>query len=230
MPHDVEWGGLGRGESPTQQRRNVLERRLKEAPRTKPGTAFEYSNVGYVVAGLMAEQVTGQPWDRLMRERLFDPMGMTTAGFGPPGTRGGLSEPWGHIEHDGKLEPSQLDNPAVLGPAATVHVALPDWAKFALLHLRGELNEAPLLEPATFQTLHTPPDGSIYAGGWGVGYQRGARGRLLTHDGSNTLWYVSVQIITARNLVLLAATNKGGDAAAKACHEALEQLAPPGRA
>ena len=53
-----------------------------------------------------------------------------------------------------------------LGPAATVHVAIPDWAKFALLHLRGERGEASLLEPATFRVLHTPAAGSEYAGGW----------------------------------------------------------------
>jgi CubicO group peptidase (beta-lactamase class C family) len=226
LPHDVDWDSLGRGRglSQTQQRRRLLERTLKEAPGSKPGTTFAYSNAGYMLAGLMAEQVTGQPWEDLMRARLFEPLGMSTAGFGPPGARGQLNEPWGHRDEDGKVVPHQMDNPPSLGPAGTVHVSLPDWAKFALLHLRGDRGDALLLDPDTFRVLHTPPAGSPYAGGWGIYAQRGDRRRMLTHDGSNTLWYAAIRIATARNVVLLAATNQGGDAAEKAFHEAVEEL------
>ena len=226
LPHDVPMWQLGRDLSPTEQRRNLLERRLKEAPGSKPGTEFLYSNVGYAVAGLMAEQVTGRPWEELMRERLFEPMGMVTAGFGPPGSPGQVDEPWGHREEAGKTEPTQADNPPSLGPAATVHVAIPDWAKFALLHLRGDLGEATLLEPATFRMLHTPPAGSEYAGGWYVYDSAWAGGRALMHNGSNTLWFATVWIAPARNFALLVAANQGGDGAAKACEEAVVSLIP----
>jgi CubicO group peptidase (beta-lactamase class C family) len=229
LPHDVDWGGGGRGLSSTQQRRRLLERKLKEAPGSKPGTTFAYSNAGYMLAGLMAEQVTGQPWEALMRTRLFEPLGITSAGFGPPGLPGRLDEPWGHRAEDGKVTPVQGDNPASLGPAGTVHVSLADWAKFAQLHLRGNRGDALLVEPDTFRVLHTSPAGSPYAGGWGVYTYSGDRRRvMLAHDGSNTLWYAVIRIATARNLILLAATNQGGDAAEQACHEVVEKLMAPG--
>jgi CubicO group peptidase (beta-lactamase class C family) len=226
LPPNVEWWRLGRRQSTTQQRRNLLERELKEAPSSKPGTAFLYSNVGYALAGLMAEQVTRRAWEDLMRQRLFEPMGMDTAGFGCPGRPGRMDQPWGHSEHDGNVEPSQSDNAPSLGPAGTVHVSIPDWAKFALLHLRGDRGEATLLQPATFRVLHTPPEGSTYAGGWGV-YDQGG-GRVLSHDGSNTMWYASILIAPARSLAILVATNQGGDIASRACSEAVRELIPLG--
>lgn len=44
--------------------------------RFQPGTAWEYSNTNYELAGLVAERVTGKPLARLFREVIFDPLGM----------------------------------------------------------------------------------------------------------------------------------------------------------
>ncbi|HMQ24455.1 MAG TPA: serine hydrolase domain-containing protein, partial [Acidimicrobiales bacterium] len=41
-----------------------------------PGTAFEYSNTGYFLLGLVVERATGQPYREVLSERLFDPLGM----------------------------------------------------------------------------------------------------------------------------------------------------------
>jgi CubicO group peptidase (beta-lactamase class C family) len=226
LPHDVDWSRLSRRQalSPTQQRRGLLEQTLKEAPESKPGTSQAYSNAGYMLAGLMAEQVTNEPWETLMRARLFEPLGMASAGFGPSGSPGQVDEPWGHHERNGKVEPVQRDNPPSFGPAGTVHVSIPDWAKFALLHLRADRGDALLLEPETFRVLQTPPAGMPYAAGWGVYNRHGSRGHLLAHDGSNTYWFAVIRIAPVRNLTFLAATNQGGDVAEKACHEVLEEL------
>jgi CubicO group peptidase (beta-lactamase class C family) len=219
MPPNVDWWHLGRDRSPTRQRKYLLENRLKEAPASKPGTDFLYSNVGYAVAGLMAERVTGRSWEDLMRTRLFEPTDMRSAGFGPPGALGQVDQPWGHSEENGMVVPRRMDNAPSLGPAGTVHVSIPDWAKFALLHLRGDRGDAPLLEPASFRVLHTPAAGSGYAAGWGV-HDPGGPGRALTHAGSNTMWYATILVAPVRNVAILTATNQGGEAAAKACAEA----------
>ncbi|HET7093437.1 MAG TPA: serine hydrolase domain-containing protein, partial [Thermomicrobiales bacterium] len=44
-----------------------------------PGAAFLYSNVGYKALGLVLEAVTGKPYRTIVRERIFDPLGMTDA-------------------------------------------------------------------------------------------------------------------------------------------------------
>jgi CubicO group peptidase (beta-lactamase class C family) len=48
-----------------------------------PGTAFEYSCVGYLVAGLLAERVTGEPLAELVRDRVCRPLGLTDTGYLP---------------------------------------------------------------------------------------------------------------------------------------------------
>jgi CubicO group peptidase (beta-lactamase class C family) len=224
LPHDGPWWFLGRNRSTTDQRRMLLTGMLKTAPESKPGTKYAYSNVGYALAGLMAEQVTGKPWEQLMRERLFTPLAMATAGFGPPGKPGRLDEPWGHREVDGKIQAVQEDNAPALGPAGTVHTSVPDWAKFAALHLRGAQGKARLLKPATFRTLHTPPPGEQYAGGWFVLDRSWAGGPALMHSGSNTSWYATVWLAPRRDFGTLVATNQGGESAAAACDDATGAL------
>jgi D-alanyl-D-alanine carboxypeptidase len=45
-------------------------------PRFPPGEGFQYSDTGYVVLGILLEQVTGQPLHAVYREVVFEPLGM----------------------------------------------------------------------------------------------------------------------------------------------------------
>jgi len=96
--------------------------------------------------------------------------------------------------------------------------------KFAALHLRGAEGKARLLKPATFRTLHTPPPGCDYAGGWTVGERSWAGRWTLSHNGSNTYWYASIWIIPALDLATLVVTNQAGSAAETACEDATQEL------
>ncbi len=44
-----------------------------------PGSEWRYSNIGYVVIQLLLEDLTGKPLPRLMREVVFEPLGMKTS-------------------------------------------------------------------------------------------------------------------------------------------------------
>ena len=46
------------------------------APTFQPGTRFEYSNLGFDVAALVIERVTGQKYDAFLKERFFSRLGM----------------------------------------------------------------------------------------------------------------------------------------------------------
>ncbi|MFO0951112.1 MAG: serine hydrolase domain-containing protein [Isosphaeraceae bacterium] len=224
LPHDGPWWQLGRGKTTTQQRRVLLTRMLSQAPLSRPGTKYEYSNVGYALAGLMAEHVTGRSWEDLMRRRLFEPLGMTTAGFGVPGVGTKVDEPWGHRGAPGDVRPVRADNAPALGPAGTVHASISDWAKFAALHVQAARGKPRLLQAATFRKLQTPSKGSDYAGGWYIGERSWAGGTTLMHKGSNTSWYCSVWLAPARDLAVLVASNQGDGPVDAACDEATEAL------
>lgn len=205
-----------------QQRLAVIELVLHDKPKTAPGTKFQYSNAGYIIAGAVCEQATGKAWEELMRELLFRPLGMTTAGFGPPGKVGAVDEPWGHTVKDKhKLQPltpnADADNPAVLGPAGTVHCSMSDWARYAMLHLGGG---PPLLKPESLKALHTPRPGEDFAYGWYVL----SRGSALIHDGSNNYWYTRIWLVPGSGNAYLTATNRGDDQASAACSAAVASL------
>jgi CubicO group peptidase (beta-lactamase class C family) len=223
LPPNTSWWTLP-GTTPSEQRRALLTTMLQGPPLTWPGSTYAYSNLGYTLAGVMAEQVTSEAWETLMQRRLFEPLGMTSAGFGTPGKRGSVTQPWGHHKDGEDIKPTQQDNAPSIGPAGTVHCSVPDWAKFAALHLAGERGDSKLLKPATLKTLHTPPPACEYAGGWIVVERSWAGGAALNHNGSNTSWYASIWLAPARNFAILVATNQGDTQAERASDQAVTAL------
>ncbi|MBD0297069.1 MAG: serine hydrolase [Bacteroidota bacterium] len=47
----------------------------------EPGTKWNYSNTAYSLLGYIIEKVTNKPYERVVRERIFLPLGMTNSGF-----------------------------------------------------------------------------------------------------------------------------------------------------
>lgn len=126
--------------TPTQQRREYIEAVLSAPPEARPGTKMIYSNDGYVIVGAMLEKISGQDFASLMTERLFKPLHMESAGFGPPGTQDGVDQPWGHTRKLLMPLPMWSDNPPVLSPAGRVHCSLDDLARYAMFHLQDATN------------------------------------------------------------------------------------------
>lgn len=56
--------------------------RIKDKPlEFEPGSKFEYSNSNYEVLGMVIEKVSGEPYAKLLRERLLDPLDMADSGL-----------------------------------------------------------------------------------------------------------------------------------------------------
>jgi CubicO group peptidase (beta-lactamase class C family) len=224
LPHDLAWWDGNRGISVVEQRRDLMSRALRVAPESKPGSAYSYSNTGYVLAGMMSEQAARTPWEDLMKRRIFGPLGMASAGFGPPGTRGKVDHAWGHRATGDLVEAVHEDNPPVMGPAGAVHCSMRDWARFASYHLRGELGGVRLVKPETLKTLHTARAGEEYAGGWLVNDRSWAGGLALSHTGSNTYWFCTIWLAPVRDFAILVACNAAGRPVEDACDEAVSGL------
>jgi CubicO group peptidase (beta-lactamase class C family) len=212
--------------TPTQQRREFIEAVLSQPPEAVPGTTMIYSNQGYAIVGAMLEKITGQDYETLITEKLFQPLHMDTAGFGPPGTKGKVDQPWGHIHKLLLTIPVQADNPPAIAPAGRVHCSLDDLARFAIFHLQRNATNG-LLKSDTLAKLHAPPGMANmasplenYACGWVI-LQRGwAGGTALWHNGSNSMWYIVIWLAPEKNFSVIAATNIAGPDAEQGCDEA----------
>src|SRR5262249_41937699 len=68
----------------TRQRREAVIHVIAQKPASPPGEKYAYSNVGYTMAGAMAETATNMSWEDLVKQEVFEPLGLTGVGFGPP--------------------------------------------------------------------------------------------------------------------------------------------------
>jgi CubicO group peptidase (beta-lactamase class C family) len=221
----ADWQALRAGQdAPQQARRLLLDSVLAKAPAHRPGSSYEYSNLGYMVAGAAIERATADAYEHRMTELVFGPLGMTSAGFGAPGKPGAYDQPCGH-RLDGKelraVDPGPgADNPAAMAPAGTVHCTLRDWAKFAALHLgvlpEAKAGEAPFLREATLALLHEPVEGD-YSCGFAVTTRPWSKGKVLTHNGSNTMWFCVLWLAPAERFGVLVTCNQAGKQAEQAC-------------
>ncbi len=220
VKNPADWGAFGDQEI-KERRLSIIKENLKNTPGLKPGE-FHYSNFGYMIAGCMAEKITGLSWESLIKKRLFDPLGMSSASFGAPNTHDKIDQPWGHSNSwsGNKWQPDQTDNSEALGPAGRVHCNIEDWAKFLSLFLT---DENLVLDKKYLNKLMTPI--GFYAGGWGVVEQKWAGGTILTHNGSNGIWYASVTVAPKLNRTYIVVTNSCDFGSTPGiCNEVLKKL------
>lgn len=199
------------GPEAAEARREAVLAVMAGKPEHAPGTTMLYSNVGYSIAGAMAEAATGEAWSELVRREVFEPLELTGAGFGPPKSPDKtFDQPRGHRVLLGrKLAMSDTDdNTTIMAPSGLVHMTLKDLCTYANEHLRGERGEGKLLSAESYQRLHSPED--RYACGW-VYFENGPGipPPVYWHNGSNTMWYAAVVFIPDANTVVAVTSNDG---------------------
>lgn len=196
-----------------EQRAALATAFLSAPPAGTPGE-FAYGNGNYVIVGAAIERITGQPWEDAMTAEVFTPLGMSSAGFGPPLTNAdGGENAWAHAGAGAArqaLDPTGIaDNPLALGPAGTAHMTLEDYGRFLRVFLS---DGAGWLTPDSVARLVTPVETPppAYAAGWIVTPSRPwAQGRVLAHEGSNTLWHVVAAVAPQADVAFITVVNEG---------------------
>ncbi|MEO8177159.1 MAG: serine hydrolase domain-containing protein [Sphingomicrobium sp.] len=207
------------------QRLDYIEHALAEAPAYVPGSDFGYSNTGFLIAAAIAEKATGKTYETLMREEIFLPLGMTSAGFGATPPR----QPTGH--NAGK--PVGPSNSPMFAPAGNLHMSLKDWARFCLDQLAGSKGRGRLLSRASYRLMQTAQPNGPTGLDWGIQNSiAGRKGPVLVHGGSDGYWFAFVVLFpeTGNGALVIdnASEEMGGDAAAKAAlQKILLTIAPP---
>jgi CubicO group peptidase (beta-lactamase class C family) len=205
-----------------------------------PGEKMVYSNLGYTVAGAIAERISGKTWEELMVERIFTPLGLRSAGLGPQSSPGKADAPLGHQEIAGKivslLAASNGDVPAVYGPAGVAHMSVRDFANWADWNAGQGKRGPALVKPATLKKLHTmvtelppnpdaapgTPGGGKYGLGWGSLNVDWAPYPILYHGGSNGRNLAHIWVDPQRDMAMVVMSN----IATRKANEAFFALAP----
>ena len=197
----------------TLARREAVLEVLAEKPENPPGEKFAYSNVGYTIAGAMAEKATGATWEDLVKREVFEPLKLTGAGFGPPKSPAETLPTAARSPSASRLEnrpwTTTRTTPQSSARAGIVHMTLEDLCTYATEHLRGDCGAGKLLSAETYKQLHAP-ELHHYACGW-VKKEPNAEipHTVYWHNGSNTMWYALVVFIPEKNMVVAVTSNDG---------------------
>jgi CubicO group peptidase (beta-lactamase class C family) len=142
----------------------------------EPGTAWNYSNIGIAALGRIIEVVTGQPYDRFLAERIFQPLEMKdTFFFVPPDKASRVASVYTY-EADG-LKRAPMREPKFPAPEGGLLSTAGDMARFHQMLLeKGSLNGRRILSAAAVEAMTTSQTGSMKAGfapgvGHGFGFE-----------------------------------------------------------
>jgi D-alanyl-D-alanine carboxypeptidase len=176
-----------------------------------PGTAYRYSNSGYVLLGLVVEKASGMPWGAFVAKRFLGPLGLsgTRDGQGPeivPGRAhgtsrtktGGFENPW-HVS---------LTQGYAAGALLSTAPDVSSWIR--------RLSVEPPLSAASARAMTTPgalPDGKAFSYGYGVGVDTFAGRRRLFHGGGLPGFDAWAAYIPGDDLAVAVLCNTDGDVA-----------------
>ncbi len=225
--------GLGAGDlmfwpDTTFTRDEVVTHARYIQPASSLRSRYAYNNLMFVVAGQIIPAVTGKPWDDFVRERIFQPLGMSRTTITSLGFKPGDNVAWPHSRGwrlEGTLTPIPMTRDDVWAAAAGIKSSANDLSKWMIAQLNhGKINDqqrlfteaaqrqmwaattiVPISEPpAPLKALK--PNFSAYCLGWAARDYRGHR--VVSHGGALTGMVSTVQLVPDMNLGIVILTNQ----------------------
>ncbi|MBQ5962104.1 serine hydrolase [Massilia sp. ZL223] len=230
LKHDLDDGDAERLRPlatgvPSVDRRTVGHYLLHRAPAAAPDRSMVYSNLGYLLLGLAAEEAAGLPYEELMRREVFAPLGIE-AGFGFPEDAGAGSVS-GHVLEGTAWRPVAFGGEVRYGmdmvqPAGGMMLSMAEYGKLLRAQLAGLRGGSDYLSADTVRRMHTPLHG--YAHGWAIEHHA-TGGVVSVHAGSWGSYYVYAIVAPGLNRAVAVGCNCYGAQAMKHIHRLAGRLA-----
>ena len=125
---------------------------------------YAYRNTMFAAAGQIIPAVTGKSWEAFIKERIFEPLGMTRSSTSVKDLQGMANVATPHMELDGGIVPIKYRNIDNIAPAGGINSSIKDMAQWLRLQINeGAYEGKSIVAPAVIKethTQHTPiPDG-----------------------------------------------------------------------
>lgn len=190
---DMMWYGGG------YDRAEILTRVRHLKPTWSFRSNFGYQNLMYLAGGQAVAAVSGKDWDTIIRDRIFEPLGMRESftSVRPLATHANVAQPHTEIQDVVTVVPyKNIDN---IAPAGSINSSVTDMAQWVRLQLgAGKFAGKQLITTGSFKQLHAPhtvirldppmnlfyPDAHLMAYGLGW-FLNDYKGRLAVHHGGN---------------------------------------------
>ena len=189
--------------------------------RSRPGSQFSYSNMGYTLAAMVIEAVTRERYETYLDRELLQPLGMRDSTFRFTTQVGADADPrlaWGHND----LESPASALPVYLRPAGQFTTTANDLALFArFLMSDGSVAGRTLVKPELLRAMGRPSTTDAARAGLQVGYGLGLSRRdrhgavSVYHDGSVVGFHAAMGLFpdatpTGRAFVVIQNTDGDG--------------------
>src|SRR4051812_4650685 len=193
----------------------------------EPGTQYQYSNTNFNIAGLIVEQVSGQPFWTFLTRRVLTPLGMThTIDLD---TQHSQLEPTGYMRNAlGPLRPALMEAKGWYFADGEMAMPVGD-----LLLWDISLMNRTLLKPASYAAMETD---QRLAGGqtarYGLGVQIAVRDghRVVSHGGEVGGFVAQNTVYPDDKIAIAVFTNQEASAAAGGIARAISSLLLPAAA
>lgn len=129
-------------------REQILERLQYLQPNKDFRSTYQYNNLMLLAAGHLAETITGKRWEQLVRENIFEPLGMTDTNTSVLDlqTASDHAQTYGRVKDEFVAIPFR--NIDALGPAGAINSNIDDMQKYLLMHMNGGRSEDRQILPA----------------------------------------------------------------------------------
>lgn len=200
---------------------HIVDKWAKKPLDFAPGSRWQYSNTGYVVAGMIAEKVSGQPLLAFLNQRIFGPLGMHPLDQDDTNTP---AFPAGY--HRFALGPVRVAQPPARGwlyAAGELSMTAADLAKWDIARMNRSLLPAPDWIEQEAPVLRT--DGRTNGYGLGV-YNHYVRDRhVIDHGGEAVGFLTQNTIYPDTKDAIIVFTNADFSGATDTLTEGIEKIA-----
>jgi CubicO group peptidase (beta-lactamase class C family) len=178
----------------------------------EPGTKWAYSNHGFAALGQIVEDVSGQPLDRYLRDRIFDPLGMEHTDL----LRSERVRPYlatGYVLRSRGLKPV-ADREVPTPGGSGMYSSTADIARYVAALLSIAANEpGSVLKPETLRTMFRPhfqPDPRVP--GMGLAFELGEEGGQQTVGKTGILsgFHSALALAPEEGIGVIVFSNTGG--------------------
>jgi CubicO group peptidase (beta-lactamase class C family) len=172
-----------------------------------PGEQFHYSNSAYALLALIVENVSGKTFPAFVKEKIFNPLGMTNSIAYVAGLSCVPNRAYGYVNGTSGWELSdQSVTSAVLGDGG-IYSSVADLLKWdQALYTDKLISRKMLADAFTAHSSRSDFKGSGYGYGWYVGNFRDAE--RIWHYGSTCGFSTRIERFPGRRLSVIVLTNR----------------------
>lgn len=219
-PQDYSFEAMSHPTTP----QGIVDRWAKKPLDFQPGDQWQYSNTGYVVAGMIVEKVSGEPLMTFLQQHIFKPLGMTSVVDQDKTYTAAFPTGYGRYAL-GPVRPVIAPAPGWLYAAGELSMTAGDLAKWDIARIDRSL--VPADDWQAQETSVKLNDGKDTGYGLGVSVRAGPP-RAITHTGEAVGFLSSNAVYPDQRSAVVVLTNSwAGGAYGRIARDIAKVILPP---